>query len=171
MWLRRCLTAGTGLSIAMAAGIYVYRSRDAPPPPRFRADQVIVDKSERRLDLLADDQVMASFPVALGGNPVGHKEREGDSRTPEGDYVLDWRNPHSRYHLSLHVSYPDAEDIARAEAAGVSPGGDIMVHGHGFGMPGLLPYDWTDGCIAVANADMDVIWAAVPDGTPILIQP
>ena len=168
------LIAAAGLVAAGGAGLYAYvvpgPGPDLPPPD-FIADQVVVDKSDRRLDLLANGQVMTSFPIALGRNPVGHKEREGDSRTPEGAYVLDWRNPKSRFYLSLHVSYPNAEDVARAKAAGVSPGGDIMIHGHSFGLPGLLPYDWTAGCIAVANADMDVIWAAVPDGTPILIQP
>lgn len=171
MRLNRFWIAGAGLAVAVAVGAFVHMNSSAPSSPDFVADWVIVDKSERRLDLLAGGQVMASFPIALGGNPIGHKERGGDGRTPEGSYVLDWRNPNSRFHLSLHVSYPNAEDKARADAAGVSPGGDIMVHGHGLGFPGLLPWDWTDGCIAVANADMDAIWTAVPDGTPIEIRP
>lgn len=137
----------------------------------YEVDQVIVDKSDRRLDLLEDGVVVASFPVALGGSPIGHKEREGDERTPEGSYVLDGRNPNSRFYLSIHISYPNAADTARARAAGVSPGGDIMIHGYRSSWLRLLRYDWTDGCIAVSNADMDVIWATVPDGTPILIQP
>ncbi len=170
----RWLITATGLLvIAGGAALYVYSAANRDPDlpaSGFTADKVVVDKSDRRLDLVADGKVVASFPVALGGNPVGHKQREGDRRTPEGSYILDWRNPNSRFHLSLHVSYPNDADRARALAAGVSPGGDIMVHGHGLGFPGLLPYDWTDGCIAVANADMDVIWAAVPDGTTIEIQ-
>jgi murein L,D-transpeptidase YafK len=158
-----------GVAAIAVATSTAFVMHDAPLPTAvgLRADQVIVDKSERRLDLLANGKVVASFLVALGGNPVGHKQREGDSRTPEGAYILDWRNPNSRF----HVSYPDAQDEARAQAAGVPPGGDIMIHGHGFGWPWLLPFDWTDGCIAVANSDMDVIWAAVPDGTPIEIRP
>lgn len=135
-----------------------------------KADQVFVDKSERRLDLLRDGAVIASFPVMLGFNPDGRKAQQGDGRTPEGDYVLDWRNPQSRFHLSLHVSYPNAEDKAQAAALGVSPGGDIFIHG----TPALyaaLGGNWTLGCIAVSNADMDVVWKAVSDGTPITIQP
>lgn len=160
------------VSAMAAATLPAFAMRDASSPARRAgADQVVVDKSDRRLDLLANGKVVASFPIALGRDPLGPKEREGDGRTPEGSYVLDWRNPGSRFHLSIHVSYPNAEDTARAQTAGVDPGGDIMIHGHGFGWPGLLPFDWTEGCIAVADSDMDVIWASVPDGTPIEIRP
>jgi murein L,D-transpeptidase YafK len=106
----------------------------------------------------------------LGFSPAGHKTQQGDGRTPEGDYLLDWRNPNSRFHLSLHVSYPNSEDKAQAAARGVSPGGDIFIHG----TPAIyaaLGGNWTLGCIAVSNGDMDVIWKAVPDGTPISIKP
>jgi murein L,D-transpeptidase YafK len=135
-----------------------------------KADHVFVDKSARRLDLLREGAVIASFPVMLGFNPGGHKTQQGDGRTPEGDYLLDWRNPQSRFYLSLHISYPNAADREQAAARGVSPGGDIFIHGTPvwYAMAGG---DWTLGCIAVANADMDVIWKAVPDGTPITIQP
>ncbi|MEX0810293.1 MAG: L,D-transpeptidase family protein [Dongiaceae bacterium] len=107
------------------------------------ADAVHVDKRERRLDLLRDGAVIVSFDIALGFEPEGHKTEEGDGRTPEGMYVLDWRNPESRFHLSLHVSYPNEEDRAQADARGVSPGGDIFIHG----TPGwaLLGGDWTLG--------------------------
>lgn len=135
-----------------------------------KADRVFVDKSERRLDLLREGAVIASFPVMLGFNPDGHKAQQGDGRTPEGDYVLDWRNPQSRFHLSLHVSYPNAADKAQAAAHNVSPGGDIFIHG----TPALYAArggNWTLGCIAVSNADIEVIWEAVPDGTPIRIEP
>jgi murein L,D-transpeptidase YafK len=135
-----------------------------------KVDRVFVDKSERRLDLLRDGAVIASFPVMLGFNPDGHKTQQGDGRTPEGDYVLDWRNPKSRFHLSLHVSYPSAADREQAAARGVSPGGDIFIHGTP-GWYAAIGGDWTLGCIAVSNAEIEVIWKAVPDGTPITIQP
>ena len=135
-----------------------------------KADRVFVDKSERRLDLLRDGAVIASFPVMLGFNTEGHKTQQGDGRTPEGDYVLDWRNPKSRFHLSLHMSYPNAADRKQAAARGVSPGGDIFIHGTP-AWYAMVGGDWTLGCIAVSNADIDIIWKAVPDGTPITIQP
>jgi murein L,D-transpeptidase YafK len=134
------------------------------------ADAVIVDKSERKLRLQHGGTVIASFGVGLGPNPQGTKMQQGDGRTPEGDYVLDWRNPQSRFHLSIHISYPNAEDEAQAAARGVSPGGDIFVHGTPW-LDNVDGFDWTNGCIAVTNADMDRIWTMVPDGTPITILP
>jgi murein L,D-transpeptidase YafK len=118
------------------------------------------------LELLRNGKVIAVFPVALGRSPVGGKEKQGDMRTPEGRYTIDWHNPNSLYHLSLHISYPDKADRAR----------DIMIHAqpNGYALPASLLLqmtDWTFGCIAVSNADMDAIWTAVPDGTPIEITP
>lgn len=134
-----------------------------------------VDKSARLMQLLRNGEVIASYQVALGDAPEGHKMQEGDERTPEGRYVIDWRNPNSSYFLSLHISYPNEQDRARARAAGVSPGGDIMIHGqpNGFDALGsqLQNFDWTNGCIAVTNAHMQQIWDAVPDGTRIEITP
>ncbi|MFZ5792644.1 MAG: L,D-transpeptidase family protein [Pseudomonadota bacterium] len=134
------------------------------------ADAVIVEKSERKLRLLHGGAVIATFGVGLGPHPQGTKTQQGDGRTPEGDYVLDWRNPQSRFHLSIHISYPNAADRAQAAARGVSPGGDIFVHGTPW-LDNVDGFDWTNGCIAVTNADMDAIWAMVPDGTPITILP
>jgi len=138
-------------------------------------DRVVVMKKERRLLLLRrDGRMMKSYRVALGPHPVGHKLRQGDGRTPEGVYIIDGRNANSRFHLSLHVSYPDAVDAARAESAGSSAGGDIMIHGVGRESRGrkLHPRrDWTEGCIAVNDREIEEIWAAVPDGTPIEIRP
>ena len=161
----------------VSGGMLLWANRsDAPPlPSETRADMVVVDKRARTLTLFRGGEALRSYPVSLGGDPVGHKRREGDERTPEGRYVLDYRNPASAAHRSLHVSYPDSADVARARAEGVPPGGMIMVPGivNGLGWLGRLHrlWDWTDGCIAVTNAEMDELWRAVPDGTPIEIRP
>ena len=136
---------------------------------------MLVLKAERLLLLMDGDILLASYDVALGASPIGPKERRGDGRTPEGRYVLDWRNEESDFHRAIHVSYPSATDRARARAAGVDPGGAIMLHGlpNGLGEIGSdhLSGDWTDGCIAVTNEEMDQIWTLIPDGTPIDIVP
>ncbi|ESY78677.1 hypothetical protein X740_19415 [Mesorhizobium sp. LNHC221B00] len=138
-----------------------------------KVDLVRVHKAERRLELIGDDKVVRSYGIALGGAPVGHKHQEGDQRTPEGRYILDWRNPNSIAYKSIHVSYPNADDLAAAKRRNVDAGGMIMIHGqpNGFGWWGWLLQlvDWTDGCIAVTDSDMDEIWAKVADGTPIEI--
>ena len=138
-------------------------------------DLVRVDKSERLMELLAKGKVVRSYAIALGANPVGHKQRQGDERTPEGRYVLDWGNPNSCCMKSLHISYPNAADEAAAKKAGVNPGGMIMIHGqpNGFGWWSWLfqMFDWTNGCIAVTDAEMLEIWNMVPVGTPIEINP
>lgn len=168
-------------AVLVIAGAYTLAARHAssgtPPEmaaPEKQAKEVVVDKSERSLKLLRDGTVLGEYSVSLGGNPLGHKEREGDRRTPEGDYLIDWRNPNSAFHLSLHISYPDAADRARAAAAGESHGGDIMIHGlpNGWGFLGSLHLllDWTNGCIAVTDDEMREIWSLVPDGTPIRIE-
>ena len=133
------------------------------------ADQVVINKGERQLLLMRRGEVWRSYPIGLGFAPEGHKQREGDGRTPEGDYILDWRNPESKFHLSIHISYPDTKDKARAKANRVSPGGDIFIHGYP-AYTGEMR-DWTLGCIAVTDEAMDEIWATVPNGTPITIRP
>ena len=137
-------------------------------------DRVIVDKSERRLVLMSGTQVVARYPVSLGASPVGDKQREGDERTPEGGYHLDWRNARSGYFRSIHVSYPDADDKADAARRSEDPGGLIMIHGQpnyfGWLAPVLQHFDWTNGCIAVTNAEMQEIWNLVPPNTPIDIR-
>lgn len=166
------------LAAAVAAGGVVLAWAHWPPAPLpdgARADRVVVLKAERQLLLLDRQAVLRRYPIALGGAPRGHKRREGDERTPEGLYQLDARNPRSAFHLSLHVSYPDAEDRRRAAQEGIDPGGMIMVHGlpNRLGFLGRLHrlVDWTDGCIAVTNPEMEQIWKAVEDGTPIEIRP
>lgn len=139
------------------------------------ANQVIVHKGERRLELWRGRQLLRSYRISLGLNPEGHKQYEGDFRTPEGRYRLNARNPRSDFFLSLAVSYPDKNDVSRARESGVAPGGAIMIHG----LPNQPKWspdyyaknDWTDGCIALSNADMMEVWMLVPTGTPIDIRP
>ncbi|MEJ0006544.1 MAG: L,D-transpeptidase family protein [Steroidobacteraceae bacterium] len=144
-------------------------------PAPLLADRVVVHKSERRLDLMRGGSVLRSYRVALGLNPVGPKEQEGDSRTPEGHYQLTRRNPRSEYFLSIQVSYPNDRDLQRAHRNRLTPGGAIMIHG----LPNELrreptyyeKRDWTDGCIAVSDSDMLEIWLMTPQDTPIDILP
>src|SRR6185369_13147684 len=119
--------------------------------PKGPADKILIEKKERRLTLISKDKELKTYKIALGGNPDGPKERQGDNKTPEGTYIIDSRNSDSRYHLSLHISYPNEKDRKRAKQLGVSPGGDIMIHGikNGFSWVGDLHtgVDWTKGCI------------------------
>lgn len=136
------------------------------------ADLIVVYKSSRKLVLFRDRQPLKAYRVGLGWSPLGDKFREGDGRTPEGTYFIDRRNPESRYHLSLGISYPNHQDRAEAHARGVSPGGDIFIHGAPQKFwTSILKRDWTAGCIAVSNRDIEEIWSMVPTGTPIVIQP
>jgi murein L,D-transpeptidase YafK len=144
-------------------------------PGEAQADLVEVFKAERRLELKRDGQLLKAYRVALGFAPQRHKEREGDGRTPEGRYSIDARNPRSAFHLSLRVSYPDDQDKAHAAVLGVSPGGDIYIHGLPNGWRKLLvrhpDKDWTTGCIAVRDREMREVWALVPTGALVIIHP
>jgi murein L,D-transpeptidase YafK len=146
-----------------------------PNQPQQKADSVLIFKKAHVLELLAGDRVIRSYRVALGRGGLAPKEREGDGRTPEGHYVIDARNAQSRFHRALHISYPNAADRERAARLGVSPGGAIMIHGllTGLGWIGYAHrfYDWTSGCVAVTNREMDEIWRLVPVGTPVEIRP
>ena len=142
---------------------------------RFLADSVLVDKSERKLYLLRDGIKYREYSIALGPRPRGHKLHAGDERTPEGRYILDFKTEKSDFYKAIHISYPNEQDTKRALAIGAAPGGSIMIHG----MPNntTLPpeliqmFNWTDGCIAVTDQDMDEIWSAIKPGTPIDIRP
>lgn len=138
-------------------------------------DKVIVYKSRRQMDMVKDGKVIRRYKIALGDNPVGHKLYEGDERTPVGEYKLTWRNPESRFHLSINVSYPDVADKAVARNMGFQPGGLIMVHGLPNGATaedvGHPENDWTDGCIAITSEEIEEFWDMVVDGTPIIIRP
>ena len=136
----------------------------------LRVDRVVVAKSRREMLLLSGESVLRRYRIALGRNPVGPKTREGDGRTPEGRYSIDRRNPRSKYHLSLHISYPNAEDRERAQREGVDPGCDIMIHGQPNGETTAREGDWTQGCIAVTNEEIEEIWELVADGTAVEIR-
>ena len=139
------------------------------------ADKVLIEKNERRLTLLSKGEAIKTYKIALGGNPVGPKERQGDNKTPEGTYIIDSRNRDSGYHLSLHISYPNEKDKMRAKELGVSPGGEIMIHGikNGLSWVGAshAEVDWTKGCIAVTDEEMEEIYKLVPNGTIVEIRP
>jgi murein L,D-transpeptidase YafK len=180
------MTFRTLVAILALAGVAGAAHSDALPevqPVRLRpavetlpvVDRVVVRKAERRLILMHGGNVVRSYHVALGLSPVGQKERSGDFRTPEGSYRLERRNPRSDYFLSIKVSYPNPLDLKRARARHWDSGGSIMIHG----LPNQLrhdpdyysSHDWTDGCIAVSNADMVEIWMLTPDDVPIDILP
>jgi murein L,D-transpeptidase YafK len=139
------------------------------------ADLVVVEKADRKLHLIKDGEPIRTFEIALGIRPVGDKEKEGDFKTPEGRYLLDMRNPNSEFFLSIHVSYPNGQDIREARSKGFDPGGAIMIHGQPNEPSRSEAYyrtqDWTNGCIAVSNSDMIDIWLMTGDNTPIEIRP
>jgi tetratricopeptide (TPR) repeat protein len=138
-------------------------------------EKVLIEKKKRRLTLVSEGKTIKTYKIALGGDPVGPKERKGDNKTPEGSYTIVSRNRHSDYHLSLLISYPNEKDVRRAKELGVSPGGDIMIHGIKNGLSWVGTFhtkiDWTEGCIAVTNKEMEEIARLVPDGTPVEIRP
>lgn len=164
-----------GAAIILVLAMVVSSSANSVLPASARADRVVVIKSQRVLILMQQGKVLKNYKIALGGNPIGPKTQEGDHKTPEGIYVLDRRNDKSRFYRSIHISYPDDKDRANAAKLAVPPGGDVFVHGlpNNFGWLGKshLAMDWTDGCIAVTDEEMDEIWRAVPNGTPIEINP
>jgi murein L,D-transpeptidase YafK len=145
------------------------------PFGRVLADSIVVEKSRHRLSLYHQGTLLRSYLVALGQQPVGDKVSVGDNRTPEGLFRIETRNPASLYHRSLRISYPDAAHRARAPTLGVSPGGNVMIHGlparQAWVGAAHRDFDWTEGCIAVTSQEIDEIWSVVPVGTPILIKP
>ena len=165
------------LLFAALACLILFQEVRMPEPDRNipHADTIDIAKASHRLMLLSEGRIIRTYQVALGSGAVGEpKRREGDRRTPEGEYVINGVNTQSHYHLALHVSYPNALDIAQAKASGVNPGGDIMIHGLGHGLGWLGPWqhhvDWTAGCIAVSNAEIEEIAAAAPPGTKVVIH-
>jgi murein L,D-transpeptidase YafK len=147
----------------------------AGKPTWPRVDSILILKKDHLLELISNGKVIRTYHVALGQGGLAPKQKQGDGRTPEGQYIIDARNGESHYHKALHVSYPNQTDRLRAQKSGVSPGGDIMIHGlpNGRGYIGSAHrlYDWTLGCIAVTDQEIDEIWSMVPVGTPVEIRP
>lgn len=164
MWGRRTFLATTALGLLSACGSK-FRTYDGPA-----VTQILVRKAERRMYLLNGNTALKTYKIGLGGDPVGDKKFEGDNKTPEGLYYIDRQNPNSRYYLSVGISYPNDQDRAEAAAMGKEPGGDIFIHGEARQKRGRGP-DWTAGCIAVKNREIEEIYAMVRIGTPILILP
>jgi murein L,D-transpeptidase YafK len=168
---------GVAALLALVAWDFLKLDRRAPAMAQAseRADNVLVEKAARRVTLLREGQPLKTYAMSLGGHPLGHKQQEGDQRTPEGVYAIDFKNPRSRFHLALRVSYPNAQDRESAARRSVPPGGDIMIHGlpNGLGWLGgfHLSRDWTDGCAAVTNRQIEEIWSLVDVGTRVEIRP
>ncbi len=173
--LRRLLL----LAISFTAAVWllsVYREGQPPPPLApitGQIDRIVIEKAARRMSLFQNGTELRRYKIALGFAPDGDKQQQGDGKTPEGVFRVTRRNPNSAYHLSLGLDYPRPADRARAAASGVSPGGDIFIHGQPNRIAGLmtLPYDWTEGCIAVSDAEIAEIWQATPIGTRVEIRP
>lgn len=175
----RCFASVT-LAVAAAGVLFssvilATRSRAQAVQPGLKADSILILKKDHLLQLFAGGKVIRTYRVALGFGGLARKEREGDGRTPEGHYIIDSRNPNSHYHLALHISYPNAEDRKHAAKLGVSPGGAVMIHGLPKGQEAIgvnhIHWDWTFGCVAVTDPEIDEIWNLVPDGTPVEIRP
>ena len=165
-------TVARNLVLGVLLGLFVATAADASGT--IQADKVVVIKNEKLLLLLRDGKILKSYRVAIGRKP-GRRVRQGDNRTPEGRYVIDGRNPGSIYYKALHISYPNASDVSNARKLGVSPGGEVLIHGLPSGFEDLgdshADLNWTRGCIAVSNEEMDEIWELVADGTPVRIVP
>lgn len=173
--MKRSVIAIALVVLAVAVTLKWANHHKAPLPADVEADFVVVEKAKRQLLIYSHGQLLKRYRVSLGRVPVGAKEREGDKKTPEGRYVIDFRKADSAYFRALHISYPSAADTEKAQKMGVSPGDAIMIHGirNGFGWIGRLHRlaDWTAGCIAVTDREMAELWRAIPDGTPIELKP
>jgi murein L,D-transpeptidase YafK len=162
--------------LAIPLGAYFWAHHNWNPlPGETKIDRIVVEKSARTLSIFRDGRKLKAYRVALGRNPVGPKEEEGDMKTPEGIYTIDNRNPQSSFHLALHISYPSDNDKSRADERGASAGFDIMIHGiqNGRGWIGAFHRctDWTAGCIALTDEEIEELWRVTPDGTTVEIRP
>lgn len=175
--LRLIITLLLFVGVGLLAASYVSPPVEVtmPPPPALtgKVDRIVIEKSARRMQLFQEGRVVRTYAIALGFTPVGDKDRQGDGKTPEGEFTVNRRNEASAFHLSLGLDYPQPDDLARAAAGGYSPGGDIFIHGQPFGVTEgfKLKGDWTAGCIAVSNAEIREIWDATPIGTKVEIRP
>ena len=171
--IMRSLALSSAIAVA-AAALPASQAHAQQARAGERADFVLVDKSDRKLWVYQGGRVIRSYSgLQYGDRPLGHKRFQGDERTPEGRYTITYGNEQSSFYLSLHIDYPNARDRAYARARGRSPGGLIFIHGQPNGLPfdERVPGDWTDGCIALSNAEIAELWSLVPDGTPIEIRP
>jgi murein L,D-transpeptidase YafK len=161
-------------SCVLATFLYAHHNWH-PLPREITIDRIVVEKSARKLSIFRGGEELKTYRVALGRNPIGAKEQEGDMKTPEGIYQIDYRNPKSDYHLALHISYPSDQDNARATERGVPAGFDIMIHGlpNGHGWIGAFHRrkDWTAGCIALTDGEIEELWRVTPDETTVEIRP
>lgn len=164
--MRIFILAISAAAFLLTGGASKFRDYTGP-----KVTQILIDKSKRRMFLLSGKKVLKSYRVKLGFNPEGDKKIIGDGRTPEGLYRINRRNPESRYHLSLGISYPNTLDLAEANALGEDPGGDIFIHGGPIKKEDRRKRDWTAGCISVTDRQMEAIYAMVEDGTLIFIKP
>ncbi|SDX34834.1 L,D-transpeptidase family protein [Paracoccus sanguinis] len=164
-------------NILALVALVVLTACAAKPTSKFKTyngppvTQIVVEKGDRQMFLLSGRKVLKAYDIGLGFQPIGHKQFEGDGRTPEGIYYINRQNPNSQYHLSLGISYPDPEDKARAMMLGQQPGGDIMIHGRGAYGAAQKARDWTAGCIAVSDKEIEDIFSMVRPGTPVVIYP
>lgn len=173
---RRIFSIGIVCVIIGSIAGYLYWGRPVSGVSgKVRADKILIEKKAHRLTIFASGKEIKRFKIAIGRGGLRKKLQAGDKMTPEGLYHIDNRNPNSGYHLALHISYPNTEDIAAASRAGVNPGGDIMIHGikNGFGRLGYFHtlFDWTLGCVALRDSEIDELWEMVPDGTEVEIRP
>lgn len=160
------------INILLIKMLIVFYSSGSTAHQKIKIDLVHVDKSERKMHLIQSSKIVKSYDIALGRNPKGHKIQEGDKRTPEGRYFLNWINEKSNYYRSIQINYPNKKDINYAKMKGVNPGGFIMIHGqkNGYGTyNSKKKYDWTSGCIAISNQEIDEFLSLVKIGTPIEI--
>lgn len=174
--LARIFSALVLLCLLVAgAAVILLRPQAAPTalPPFVAVDRIVVEKSKRRMLLFQNGKIQRSYQIALGPSPLGDKARQGDGRTPEGVFHINRKNAGSAYHLSLGLDYPQEEDIRRARLGGYNPGGDIMIHGQPNSLPAdaIIRQDWTAGCIAVSNAEIEEIFAKTTVGTPVEVKP
>ncbi|NRQ07503.1 hypothetical protein XMV201_001302 [Aliiroseovarius sp. xm-v-201] len=177
--LARLFSRLTLLAVIALIGVILWDRFAPPPPPPLmepisgQIDRILVEKAARKMTVFREGEALRTYRIALGFTPEGDKEVEGDGKTPEGLFRINRRNPGSAYHLSLGIDYPQPEDISHARSMGKSPGGDIFIHGqpNGVGRLVTLPGDWTAGCIAVSDAEIEELWSITPDGTEVEIRP
>ena len=165
---------GTFVILLLFAGVYYFVPETALPANKT-ITKLVVHKSERTMEVYSGDILLKTYRISLGGNPIGDKEFEGDRKTPEGQYTINGKNPNSSYHKNLAISYPNADDILDAKRRNVSPGGEIKIHGIRNGLTFIgkfhRTWDWTAGCIAVTDEEIDELYNAVAIGTPVIIMP